>query len=290
MPDLHGMNIAFKLPNMDVWPIERIYEHFAEPRTETVSRHDHQPLGPEVPPYTVEPGYFLSPDKRGLRKQINPDKTGLKKQIKIMDFGEASFSNEQRVKLYTPISLRAPEAYFSESIGFPADVWAFACTIFDIFGKRPLFESFMRHKDNILVDMVSTLGMLPDRWWRNWEVRKYYLLDDGSLNPHTMVLGKEIKPLALRIQTMRHSREGQLVEGSGQLNAEDLAGLQSLLASSLRYEPSERLTVEEIVKSEWIQHLLLENKKYDDQAAKSRLDVRHCVPSAELPPLAFSAK
>lgn len=246
---------------MDAWPIERIHEHFAEPWTEMVSRCDHQPLGPEVPPYTVVPGYFLTPDERGLRKQISSDKTSLREQIKILDFGEASFSNEHRMELNTPVAFRSPEAFFNESIGFPADIWAFACTIFAIFGQRPLFESFMRCKDDVLVDMVTTLGMLPDQWWTNWEARRYYLLDDGSMNPNTMVTGEEIEPLALRIQTMRHRRRDLLVEGVGQLNAEDLAGLQNLLASSMRYEPSERLTVEEIVKSEWMQHLLLENKK-----------------------------
>lgn len=246
LPDLHSMNISFSLPDIDAWTVEQINECFGEPRMNKVSRLDHQPLGPEVPPYTVESTYFFSPDE-----------TPPSKQIKIMDFGEASFSNEKRVTSRTPILLRSPEALFGESIGLPADIWAFACSVFDIFGERTLFESFIKNKDTVLLEMISTLGMLPDRWWKNWEARRFYLLDDGTWNPNTMTQDHESKSLALRIQQMRHTRSGELVEGSGQLNAEDLTGLQTLLASLLRYEPSERLTAEEIVKSDWVQRMLL---------------------------------
>lgn len=84
------------------------------------------------------------------------------KQIKIIDFGESSFSNEERKNLNTPLSFRAPESYFSESIGPPADIWAFACTIFEVFGMYPLFEEFMYYKDSILLEMIETLGILPE--------------------------------------------------------------------------------------------------------------------------------
>ena len=211
-----------------------------------VSRLDDQPLGPEVPPYTVESAYFRSPIEEGHRKRI-----------KIIDFGEASFLMEERKTLRTPMILQAPEAFFGESVGGPADIWAFACTVFDIFGKRSLFETFMPDKDSVLLEMVSALGMPPKRWWEKWENRSRYFLSDGAPNTNSVAKYHEnAKPLALLVQQMRLNHEGQLEEGVEQLSAENLATLQELLASTLRYEPSERATVEEIVKLDWVQQLL----------------------------------
>lgn len=256
--DLHTTNISFKLPDIDAWTIERIHESLGKPRTNPVLHLDDQSLGPEVPPYTVESAQFSCPHL------LSQYEEGLTRQIRIMDFEEASFSNEERAKSHTPNLLRSPEAFFGESIGLPADIWAAACTIFDIFGKRTLFEPFIISKDEVLLEMNSTLGMLPDRWWRSWESRRPYLLDDGSWNPHSMAKDPEIKPLALRIKQMRLGQKDQLEKGSEQLSAEDLAGLQKLLASLLRYEPSERLTAKETLKSDWVQHLLLDSMKCID--------------------------
>ena len=246
------MNVAFTLPDIDFWTIEQIHENFGKPRTDTVSPFEDQPLGPELPPYTVESAYFFRPTRMRLTKQI-----------KIMDFGEASFSNEERVKSNTPMLVRPPEAFFNENIGMPADIWAFTSAIFDLFGKRTLFESFISDKDSILLEMIETLGMLPVRWWSRWETRRQYLLNDGAWNPKTMILEEKFKPLALRIQRIRLTRKDCIDEGSEQLEGEALVGLHNL-CSLLRYELSQRLTIKEVLKSNWVQQLLLEDIKNVD--------------------------
>ncbi len=248
MLDLHSKNISFTLPHLDSWPIEKIHESFGEPITNTVSRLDDQPLGPEVPSYTVESAYFWSPDQDALEKQIM-----------IIDFGEASFSTEERKKLHTLMPLRAPESFFGEEIGLPVDIWALACTIYDIFGKRSPFDTFMPDRDSVVLEMVSTLGMLPDRWWGKWENRSRYFLSDHTPNTDIIMnYTEEAKPLAVRIEQTRFGRGEQSKETLEKLNTQDLAGLRKLLASMLRYEPSERATAEECVKLEWVQQLLRE--------------------------------
>jgi serine/threonine-protein kinase SRPK3 len=142
---------------------------------DTISSLDDQPLGPEVPPYTVEPAYFQ-----------NPGYETLEKQIKIIEFGEASFSNEERKTLHMPMPLRAPDSFFNERIGLPADIWALVCTIFDIFGERSLFDTFMPDRDSVLLEMVSTLGLLPNRWWVKWEIRSRYFSSGGAPNTNIM--------------------------------------------------------------------------------------------------------
>lgn len=183
------------------------------------------------------------------------------KQIKIIDFGEASFSTEKRRELNTPMLLQPPETFFAENIGLPADIWAFACAIFDIFGKRTLFEAFMPHPDDVLVEMISTLGMLPDRWWNKWENRNQYFHSNGVLNTdNKLYFHDEPRPLSLRVERMRLNLRAPMKKVPEQLNAEDSAGLLNLLTSMLKYEPSKRATVEEVVKSAWVQQLLREWK------------------------------
>lgn len=246
VPDLHGGNISFEVPGLDSWNDEQIREHFGEPSMNMVSRLDDKPVGPEVPPYTVEPAYISGPVEEGLTRCI-----------KIIDFGEASFSKEERKKLHTPILLQPPELFFDENIGLSADIWALACTIFDIFGKHSLFQAFMPDKDIVLLEMVSTLGMLPDRWWKNWENRGQYFSSDGTRKADSMIsYPQEPRPLALRIQQMRLGRGEREESASEQLNAKDIANLQNLLLSMLRYEPSERATAEEVAKFEWAQQAL----------------------------------
>ena len=108
-------HVSFQLPGIDSWTIEQIYERFDEPRTAWILRLDDQPLDLEVPPYTVESAYFSPDRKRPMKK------------IKIIDFGEASFSSEARVKSNTKWRLRPPETM---SIGLPADIWFLACIVF----------------------------------------------------------------------------------------------------------------------------------------------------------------
>lgn len=248
--DLHSGNISFQLPNLDTWTLDDIYEQFGRPRTSDISRIDGQSLGPEVPHYAVEPAYLRDPGGAAAPKRI-----------KIIDFGEASFSTEKRTELNTPMLLQPPELFFNENIGLPADIWAFACAIFDIFGKRALFEAFAPHPDDVFVEMISTLGMLPDRWWNKWETRDQYCHSNGVLNTdNKLCFHDEPRPLSLRVERMRLNLRAPMKTVPEQLNTEDSAGLLNLLASMLKYEPSERATAEEVVKSEWVQQLLRDSE------------------------------
>ena len=244
--DIHTHNVASQIPNIDSWTEKKIYENFGEPEKSWISRCDNEPLGPEAPPYAVPPAYFWSLGEENLTKQI-----------KIIDFGEASFSQDERKKLNTPMPFRAPESFFGEPIGSPADIWAFGSTVFNIFTNGHLFDGFMPSKDTILVEMVDSLGAFPPQWWEKWESRSYYFSSDGTPKAdNTAHEPGQSKPLALRIQEMR-SNGGDQPEGTLRpFTPDELVNLQNLLAATLKYLPSERITAEDVTKLEWIQELL----------------------------------
>lgn len=175
-------------------------------------------------------------------------------EISILDFGEASFASEPRERWRTPILLQAPEALLSEPVGQPADIWAFACTIFGLFDNTLLFESYMPTADEVLSEIVDTLGPLPPRWWRKWGQRGYYYEEDGTKKTEDLTEPyQEIRPLGVRLRRMRSSPPA--AKEAEQLCEKDLVGLHELLERCLRYEPAARATAEDILNLGWIRSL-----------------------------------
>ncbi len=175
--------------------------------------------------------------------------------ISILDFGEASFAAELRTKWHTPILLQAPEALLGEPVDQPTDMWAFACTVFALFNNKSLFEGFMPTTDDVLSEIVDTLGRLPERWWWKWEARGEYYEDGRKKIEDLTEEYQEVKPLAVRIGRMRSTPPA--AKKAEQLSEEDQVGLRLLLEGCLRYEPGERATAEEVLGMEWVQKLRL---------------------------------
>ena len=246
--DLHIKNFRFALPLQDSWTIEQVYDGFYPPIKHPNSRLDGLPIGAEIPPYSVSPGYFWTPGEEGINKQL-----------KIIDFGEASFIDEKRLEIHTPMNLRSPESFFGENLGLPADMWVIACTIFEIFGKYPMFEGYLADQNSILSEMVDTFGKLPSRWWTKWEYRDRYFSDDMLPTRLTRkMFPRGPKWLRDRVAQIRLVKGKKSEESLENLKTSDSAGLEKLLASFLEYEPSERATAEESLKSEWVGQLLQE--------------------------------
>ena len=240
--DIHVKNIAFKLPNFESWPVDQVYKHLGLPNKQVITRNDGNTLGPEAPPYAVSPAILLKLGKPPTN------------EISILDFGEASFATDLRKQWHTPIVLQAPEALLGEPVGQPADIWAFACTVFAIFNNKSLFEGFMPNADDVLSEIVDTLGRLPERWWENWERREEFYEKDGRKKiDHLTEEYQEVKPLAVRIRRMRSRPPA--ARRAEQLSEENSFGLLKLLESCLRYEPKERATAADILEMDWIQKL-----------------------------------
>ena len=236
-PDLHLNNILLPGPELDAWTVDEVYKNLGEPKREPNRRVDDGPLGPEVSSYSVFPVDMTIPAER-IEKS----------RIRISDFGEA-FSGEPPKTLRTPIFLLPPEVIFHEEPGPAADIWTLACIIYEILGETSLFQTLFASKDDILAEMISTLGPLPSRWWPLWQNRPKYFTEDGSWIPELQGRLPQItRPLKERLWNMGRGRTPEQCEFS----VEEMASLGKLLAAMLVYEPSERITIDEVVESDYM--------------------------------------
>ena len=226
--------------------IDQLYNTLGFPVKHRIHRKDQQPLGPAAPPYTVsqEPLIWFG-------KSPETD-------ISILDFAGASPATNARRHCSTPLINQAPEALLGVAAGQPADIWAFACTVFALFGNRRIFDTGMggmANETNMLAEIVDELGRLPQHLWEKWEWRWEHYEEDGTKKRSWLKSeGETRRPLVDLIEGMRMSRAG----GAEQLSEEDKDGLFLLLKACFQYETSERIMADEVLELDWIKKLRAE--------------------------------
>lgn len=281
--DLHLNNIMFHFPpsaNINALSQEAFYKRFGQPMAQPVKRLDGAPLGPGVPEQ-VMPGAWLgcASEKIALADCA----------ISLADFGEAyrvtppgsmssSRGQEQQQQQQappecrTPQRLRPPEARFAPSeLGPASDVWTLACAVFEIAGANPLFfGSFFPTEDSVTADWVDALGKLPDEWWARWGAWAESFSEDGDRLDHS---NDDVRG-SIEHRFERRSQELRREEGLDEWAAEETAALLGMLKTMLTYKPAERLSIEEVLETEWMVKwgtpALEEMKKTQEEAFNSK--------------------
>lgn len=200
-------------------------------------REDGQPLTSTAPRYTVRP--------QKARKLLHLCITN-ECSIRIVDFGEAFFAAGEGVakELNTPLAIAAPEIMFrDETVGAPVDIWAFGCMLYSIFSDHMLIDSFFGSRDQLLFEVVRTLGKMPERWWRKWKKREMYFEENGAFKPGYEAQGT--RSLKTRIARIVRGEDGSEME---EFEEQDLTVLERVLEGMLRYEPTERIHAEEVLR------------------------------------------
>ncbi|KNZ73335.1 Serine/threonine-protein kinase SRPK1, partial [Termitomyces sp. J132] len=235
--DFHPNNILLEIPDFHSWPVEKIYEHLGKPRKQTVKRTDGNPVTPSAPTYVVKPLHPLLLARRLLDSDYC--------SIKITDFGESFLATDTDKRfLNTPIAFAAPETIFRDSISPKVDIWALACLIYEVLGNHALLESFFKDPDEIITEMVRTFGKLPDRWWKQWEERDTFFEEDGTFKTDSGYMSGKPRTMDLKERLGDIRRDDE--KGQEELRG-DLEALELVLEKMLRYEPEQRISVEEVV-------------------------------------------
>lgn len=180
--------------------------------------------------------------------------------VKISDFSESHLASDIPRNIGTPVYAKPPEAILDRPSGQPGDIWTLACLIYYILGEGKLFESYFGHVDDVIYDMVDALGMLPKRLWDAWQPQDEYRKKAWAPGG-TGVQATDAWPLARRIEAMRPL---DVVEGMVPAEA---AALEELLRGMLKYEPSERITIAEVLGSTFVQRHCLQSRVFEESGA-----------------------
>ncbi|KAG8162661.1 hypothetical protein KVR01_007139 [Diaporthe batatas] len=243
LSDLHLCNFLLGVPSFDHLATEELYELHGEPYPVPVRRLDGKDPQPHAPSHAIYP----------MSMQMPADEV-MDPEILISDYGTSFVvSQEPNPNLHTPALYLPPEDFFGEPVTPAADVWTLGVNLYEVLGERALFETFAWDRDDIIAEMVSTLGVLPSRWWDKWANRGDFFNPDGSWIP-----ASQLRRITTRISRPLRQRLWDMGRGETPEDCEwDVAGgemraLEELLRGMLAFEPTQRLTAEHVMASEYI--------------------------------------
>jgi serine/threonine-protein kinase SRPK3 len=157
----------------------------------------------------------------------------------VTDFGEAFFAADRKPnrELHTALSVAAPEILLEDwdEVGSHSDVWALACTIFEILADHRLFEAAFDEPEEVLLEIVSALNgadNFPEKW--------------NSKFPESEQPNRDLKD---RVAGLIRSEDAEDRFQEGELQA-----LTVVLEKMLKYNPRERIPAAEVVErlpEEW---------------------------------------
>ncbi|PYI31658.1 kinase-like protein [Aspergillus indologenus CBS 114.80] len=257
--DIHLNNVLVKLPSsFDDLSIAQFYEKYGDPETVPITRCDGEPLPPCIPAKAVIP-LFLG--KYAEKFSISDA------QPLLADFGEA-FAPASEIRLgqdcHTPPAFRAPEAKFEPQspLGYPSDIWSLATAIWEIIGMKAIFSTNIVPEDEITAQQIDVLGPMPSDWWQRWEGRSSFFEEDGC--PTESYRENKWAPLEesfeVGVQKWRRKVGDEIRE-------DEKTAFLDLIRRMLAFRPEERLTVDEVLESEWMVGWALPEYKRSQQCA-----------------------
>lgn len=207
-----------------------------------ISRHDGKPLLPNIPSYAVQPVNFAKSAR---------DFTLADAQILLSDFGEAFAStNAPNGEMsHTPPAMRPPEAYFEPQVPltYAADIWSLGVAIWDIIGMQAIFSGEYGMEDGMISQYIDVLGPMPRDWFDKWEGKDKFF--DSDQHPkkgfyHWPAMNEAFQEC---IQRFRHEESKM-----GVFSEQETSAILDLIRRMLVLKPEQRLTIEEVLQSEWM--------------------------------------
>ncbi|KAG6261908.1 hypothetical protein E4U47_008058 [Claviceps purpurea] len=222
--DLHTKNLAIVVPGLDSLNEEDFIVRLGKFQTGAVTKLDDGPWAPNVPTQIILPALFREQD---ILAAPCPS-------IKIIDFGEAFFSDDAPSTLNTPLVLRAPEIIFGDPLDLRVDLWSAGCLIFELVVGYQLFHGWI--PPHVVDDMLAlTAEELPSRWQAQWSAMQ----QDEPNRYGGLALQKRLERVYFHDDT------------DAEFTMEEIACIAKVIAGLLRLEPSLRATASQILTQEW---------------------------------------
>ncbi|KAK8045119.1 serine/threonine-protein kinase SRPK3 [Apiospora rasikravindrae] len=293
--DFRSDNILLHVNDVEKLSKKEMLTLLEEPRTEAVTLADgSEPLeGGGAPEYLVE------------RSDIGI--LGPKTQTATIDFGISYRAGDPPEFVGIPAQWAAPEAFFrTGNTGEASDVWSFICMIQEIRGRGEFFSNITR--PHYVLDLEALLGPLPDSYRLAWklelqrdgvfedsdEEEEFEVAEDGTAT-------KVVKPVSATAEDLKDIRD-DVMERSGyadylqamlgadrgsiqyqrdvdyvptptyvpwRILEEEVFQLADLCEKVLKYDPDERISIEEVMEHEWFKGVFEEVEKTTGKEGKA---------------------
>lgn len=216
-----------------------------------ITRFDGTPVGPHAPPYAVYPMHFKTLADNVVDPMVGISDYGT--SFVVATVNEAS-AGPHTPELHTPALYLPPEGFVNDPITQAADIWTLGVSLYEVLGERPLFELFGWDRDDIIAEIVSTFGPLPARWWNAWSNPKDFFESDGSWTCHmneNRIYTPGSRSLHQRMWDMGRGETPDTCQWDTQ--GGEMQALEELLRGMMAFEHTERLTAEQLMRSEYME-------------------------------------
>ncbi|KAI0120071.1 protein kinase [Nemania sp. FL0031] len=250
--DIHLRNVLVGLPStFDELSVDQFKEKFGEPEAESISRMDGKPLPPNVPIKAVVPLYLGKKAQEFTLADAN--------SLILSDFGEAfAPAVEQRLgrDCHTPLSKGAPEALLQPDapLTYSSDIWSLGNAIWEIVAMRPLFSD-CEGQDEIVAEQIDVFGYqnFPLKWRGQWERQDSEKESTDQPLPRRPLRKRDVwSPLEVAfeedVQVFRKEKEDVV----GIFSEEETRAFLDLMRGMMVFQPEKRMTIDEVLKSEWM--------------------------------------
>jgi serine/threonine-protein kinase SRPK3 len=187
----------------------------------------------------AEPVLPAKPTSLSLDDQCSKPDENIK--IKIADLGNACwFNNHFSTEIQTR-QYRSPEVIIGVSYNYTADLWSFACMLFELVTGDFLFEpksgrDFDKDDDH-LAQMIETLGRVPVDFALSGINSKRFFTRNGELR---------------RIKQLRFWPLKSVLVEKYRLSEVEAQQLSSFLLPMLKYKPENRSSAQAALRHPWL--------------------------------------
>ncbi|GLC46377.1 hypothetical protein PLESTB_001768700 [Pleodorina starrii] len=160
---------------------------------------------------------------------------------KVVDFGNACWTYKQFTTDVQTRQYRCPEVILGAKYSTPADMWSFACVVFELVTGDLLFDprsgdKWDRDEDHLAL-FIELLGRMPRKVYEKGKYSRDYFNRNGELR---------------HIKKLRFWPLDRVLVEKYKLSEEEAAGLASFMLPMLRFVPEERATAAEMLNHPWL--------------------------------------
>merc|ERR1719440_2023512 len=177
--------------------------------------------------------------------------------LKICDFGSASSGDDNEITPYLVSRFyRAPEIMMGLQYGCPIDMWAGACTIFELYTGKIMFQG---NSNNMMLKLIQEVkGKMPHKLIRKGVFSELHFDPDYDFiyKERDRVSGREIQRIIKFVERPLPGKDLRSLLMPTKLpeaEARKVMQLADLLDKALMLDPSKRLTPSQALKHPFCQ-------------------------------------